>query len=51
MLHFGSCMRFLVPPLIALGIVGCGNTRQLQSVTLNPALADARNFSNGQSFV
>ena len=46
--HFGSCLRFLVPPIIALGIVGCGSSRQLQSVKLNPALADARNFPNGQ---
>ena len=48
MTRFGSRPLFLVLPLIAVGIGGCGSSRQLQSVTLNPASADARNFSNGQ---
>src|ERR1700674_2249984 len=48
MTRFGSCLFFLVSPLIALGIVGCGSSRQLQSVTLSPASADSRNFPNGQ---
>jgi hypothetical protein len=45
--HFSSRLHFLVLPLLALGL-GCGSSRQLQSVTLNPASADARNFPNGQ---
>jgi hypothetical protein len=48
MTRFGSCLLFVVLPLIALGIVGCANSRQLQSVTLSPASADAQNFPNGQ---
>jgi hypothetical protein len=44
MTRFGS----LVLPLIIFGIVGCGSSRQLQSVTLSPATADAQNFPNGQ---
>lgn len=35
--------------LAAILISGCGsNSRQLQSVSLSPASADAKNFSNGQ---
>jgi hypothetical protein len=42
--------------LFGLGIAGCGgsgmmngnNTRQLQSLTVTPASADARNFPSGQ---
>ncbi len=38
--------------LSLLAIAGCGGNRQLQSVSLNPASADARNFPNGQvSFI
>ena len=48
MTYFGSRLLFLLLPLVALEIVGCGSSRQLQSVTLNPAIADARNFPNGQ---
>jgi hypothetical protein len=48
MTRFGSCLLFLVLPIIALGIVGCASSRQLQSVTLSPASADAQNFPNGQ---
>jgi hypothetical protein len=33
--------------LFLLAIAGCGSNRQLQSVSLNPASADARNFPNG----
>jgi len=32
----------------ALVMSGCGSSRQLQSVTLNPAAADAQSFSGGQ---
>ena len=43
-----SCLLFVVLPLITFGIVGCASSRQLQSVTLSPASADAQNFPNGQ---
>jgi hypothetical protein len=41
--------RFLALPLIVL-TVGCGTSspRMLQSVTANPATADAKNFPNGR---
>jgi hypothetical protein len=38
-------------PLMLLSLIiatGCGSSRQLQSVTLNPPAADAKNFPNGQ---
>jgi hypothetical protein len=39
----------LAGPLALLAVLaGCGSTRQLQSVSLSPAAADARNFPNGQ---
>jgi len=31
-----------------LVVSGCGSSRQLQSVTLSPTVADAKNFANGQ---
>jgi len=38
--------------LFLFAIAGCGSNRELQSVSLNPASADARNFPNGQvSFI
>ncbi len=38
--------------LSILAMAGCGSNRQLQSVSLNPASADAKNFPNGQvSFI
>ena len=48
MSRFGSWLLFFLLPLPTLGIVGCGSSRQLQSVTLSPASADAQNFPNGQ---
>ncbi len=46
---FGSRPLFLlVLPLVMLGIAGCGSGRQLQSVAMAPASADAQNFPNGQ---
>ncbi len=48
MTRFGSCLLVLLFPLIAFGIMGCGSSRQSQSVALTPALADAKDFSNGQ---
>ena len=48
MIRFRSCPLFLVLPLVLLGTIGCGSSRQLQSVTLSPASADAQNFPNGQ---
>jgi hypothetical protein len=47
MMRLGSCL-LVVLPLVALGTAGCGSSRQLQSVTLSPASADAQNFPNGQ---
>jgi hypothetical protein len=44
MTRFGYCLFVL----LAFGILGCGSSRQLQSVTLSPASADAHNFPNGQ---
>jgi hypothetical protein len=34
--------------IAALAMSGCGTSRQLQSVTLNPASADAQSFPGGQ---
>ena len=34
--------------LAALMASGCGSSRQLESVTIHPAAADAKNFPNGQ---
>jgi hypothetical protein len=48
MTRFGQRLFPLALPLIALGIASCGSSRQLQSVTLSPASADAQNFSSGQ---
>ncbi|HEV7219975.1 MAG TPA: hypothetical protein VGN39_13965 [Terriglobales bacterium] len=42
------CLLLLVLPILAIGLIGCGSNRQLQSVMLNPAVADAQNFSGGQ---
>jgi hypothetical protein len=48
-------MEKLQPKLFVLTLIlcasftlYCGGTRQLQSITLSPASADARNYSNGQ---
>jgi|SRR5579863_671604 len=32
----------------AIVLLGCGSSRQLQSVTISPATADAKNFPGGQ---
>jgi hypothetical protein len=34
--------------LLVLATVTCGSNRQLQTVTLSPAVADAQSFPNGQ---
>jgi hypothetical protein len=34
--------------MVALVLSGCGSSRQLQSVSLGPSSADAKNFANGQ---
>ena len=41
---------FTVPVVLAAALVasGCGDGRQLQSVTLVPAAADAKDYPNGQ---
>jgi len=42
----GTCLSlFLATSFIALG---CGTSRQLQSVNLSPATADAQNFPNNE---
>lgn len=47
-------MRWLsvvFPSFLLIGTLfnaGCGNNRQLQSVTVNPASADAKDFSGGK---
>ena len=48
MSRFESWLLFLLLALTTLGVVGCGSSRQLQSVTISPASADAQNFSAGQ---
>lgn len=48
MTRYGSCLAWALLLLITLGTLGCGSSRQLQSVTLMPAIADAKNFPNGQ---
>jgi hypothetical protein len=48
MTRFESVLVFLTVPLVAIGIAGCGSNRQLQSVTLSPASADAQKFPNNQ---
>jgi len=40
-----ACSVLLVMSLLSFG---CGSGRQLESVTLSPATADAQNFANGQ---
>jgi hypothetical protein len=40
-----ACVFLLVLALLSLG---CGGSRQLQSVTLSPASANAQDFANGQ---
>ena len=40
-----ACSVLLVMSLLSFG---CGSGRQLESVTLSPASADAQNFANGQ---
>jgi hypothetical protein len=34
--------------LVCLAALSCGGSRQLQSVTVQPSQADAKNFTNGQ---
>lgn len=34
--------------LLLLATLGCGGNHQLQSITIQPATADAKNFPNGQ---
>ena len=46
--HSPLPLSFCILLLAGLGVVGCGSGRQLQSVTLSPASADAKNFPNGQ---
>jgi hypothetical protein len=48
MTRYGSCLAWVLLSLATLGNLGCGNDRRLQSVALTPAVADAKNFPNGQ---
>jgi hypothetical protein len=41
-------LGFCLFALLAFGTLGCGSSRQLQSVSLSPASANAQNFPNGQ---
>lgn len=34
--------------LVAMTVLACGNSNRLQSLSISPATADARNFPNGQ---
>ena len=45
----GFCVRSTGPLLLLFLIaLSCGSSRQLQSVTLDPPAADAKDFPNGQ---
>jgi hypothetical protein len=48
MTRFGSGPVTLSIFFGTLLTLGCGSSRQLQSVSLSPATADAQNFPNGQ---
>lgn len=48
MTRFGSCLACAVLIPAMLGSLSCGSSRQLQSITLMPAGADARNFPSGR---
>jgi len=48
MARFASFSAMSLALLVALALSGCGGSRQLQSVTLSPASADAKDFHNGQ---
>lgn len=48
MTRYGSLLFCFLLLIGWLATPGCGSSRQLQSVTLNPAKADAQNFPNGQ---
>ncbi len=48
MIRYGSCFAWVLLLLLTLGAFGCGSNRQLQSVAVTPASADAKNFPNGQ---
>lgn len=43
-----ACMFAGLLILGELALLGCGSSRQLQSITVSPATADAKNFPNGQ---
>ena len=48
MTRCGSALATLSVLLAVILNPGCGSSRQLQSVSLSPATADAQNYSNGQ---
>lgn len=41
-------LSLTAPLAISLIALGCGSSRQLQSVSISPAAADAQNFTNGK---
>lgn len=43
-----ACMLAGLLILGELALLGCGSSRQLQSITVSPATADAKDFPNGQ---
>ena len=48
MTRFASLSALSLLLLVALVMSSCGNGRRLQSVTISPASADAKNYPNGQ---
>jgi hypothetical protein len=47
MARYASCFVLLLLLLAVLPTPGCGDGRQLQSVSLTPAVADIQNYSTG----
>lgn len=48
MKRFLSCSAWFFLVIATLSTLGCGSGRKLQTVSLSPASADAKNFANGQ---
>lgn len=48
MIRSGSCSAGALVVLVTLGTLGCGSNRQLQSVAVMPAVADAKSFPDGK---
>ena len=48
MKRFPSCSASFLLFVLTLATLGCGSGRKLQTVSLSPPTADAKNFPNGQ---